>query len=285
MGTTLARASLAIVCAFVWSVSCVAAAPTDAFTQAFEEPLPDLLKSMDHARPLAMLTLSLRLLQRDRYSEAFFWRAEAELRWRPHHPLDPYSDEDDAAFYLLNVLAGDFSNYRKSHHVDVAAWISTLNNVLAWDASHPDDLAAPDTATEAARAKLRNAIADMTAHQDALQRQNDDEVRDAQKNAVPDDPYSGSGGNEAGAPYEMLTTCDYQKIASFHVGVSKKDDVIQAFGKPTWWESDDKKNTTIWYGCLGPLSPPATVLPRLDLYFAFDPNKTLTDVHVPKWSR
>jgi len=267
----------------LWSVLPVAAADPDrgagaALDRASTEPLADLLKDTDHIHPAAMMALSLRLLQRDRYNEALFWVLEGRLRWYPEHPN---SDEYDLHFYLMNILAADFGEYRRNHHIDVAASIKTMNDVLDWDASHPDNFS-PRELKEKARAQLKDAIAEAIAHKDQHQRENDEEVGNSQRNAVPDDPYSGLGGNTSGTPYELLAPCDDQKITSFHVGVSKKDDVIRAFGKPDWWDSTDDKKTAIIYGCLGQPPSPGRVAPRLEAEFDFDPNKMLTSVRAPK---
>jgi hypothetical protein len=249
-----------------------------AIDQAFTEPLPDLMKDVEHIHPAAMMALSHRLLQRDRYYEAFFWALESRLRWYPEHRP---SDEDNMRVYLMNVVAADIGDYRRNHRIDIATSIKAMNDALAWDASHPDKIM-PTEAKERARAQLKDAIANWTEHKDQYQLQNDEDVRTSQRNAVSDDPYSGMGGNMAGAPYELLAPCDDQKIASFRTGTSRKDDIIRAFGKPVSWDSNDDKSTTLAYYCLRKTPRPAMIAPPVEFWFDFDPNKTLTAVHAPE---
>ena len=107
----------------------------------------------------------------------------------------------------------------------------TLDRVLAWDASHPDDFT-KGKAKDDGRAGLKQFEAYLLANQDMLVKKRAEEMRLANAGTVPGDPFSGTGGTLMGTPAVMLANYDPGTFAKFRLGLTAKGEVVKALGRP-----------------------------------------------------
>lgn len=289
------RRSVAL-CTLVLAFSATAAhadptmAPTGidlAESRAAKEPLDALLKDVDHAHPAAMFILAKRLLDAGRKDDAVFWFYEGQLRWRAlmltsNPDVEPIVNGEQDHFKVLFADIGPDINYYA--HGDIPGLLKTIDRVLAWDASHPDDFTPAGKTKDAVRSELTKYETWILAHQDAIKASRAEHDRIAQINASPDDPYSGSGGMMTGTPAVMLADYDAQKFSAFHVGATAKGDVVKTLGKPEWWLTDKDRSTTIGYSYNKRSAAAATrsAVERVTVNFKFDAKQILTAIDLPK---
>lgn len=287
MRMAVALAALCLSAASVLSVPQAGAAslfaPADSATieaataKALKEPLDDLTKDVEHLHPVAMMFLARRLFDAGRQDEAVFWFYEGQLRWRAH--LSVNKDRLEIAMFerLHADIGPDINQYAFR---DPDKLLATIGKVLDWDASHADDLTPNGPDKDAVRKGLADLKSYIVAHRSEIDKTNAERAA----NAPPgDDPYSGSGGALFGTPQEMIANYDPSAFAAFKPGVTTRNDVVKALGKPEWWETEKDGSSAFGYSYNKP--DPATaamgLVPRVTVSFRFDAKKILTAISLP----
>ena len=285
---------LALCLAFAFWVACpsanaaslFAATPIDSATaKAAREPLDGLVKEVEHQHPAAMFILAKRLFDAGRRDEAVFWFYEGQLRWhaliRNSNPggQPVFNGEQDHFDVLFSDVGPDINH---DAFGDIPALRNTIDRVLDWDASHPDDFTPKGPVKDGARDGLKKFKDYLLAHQDEITKTRAENERTA--NASADDPYSGSGGAIMGTPAAMLDCLRFKNFASFRVGTTTKSEVVQALGKPEAWDTDTDGTTHIYYG--DKMSTPAAAIlgmvQRVGVGLTFDLKRILTKIDLPK---
>jgi hypothetical protein len=257
--------------------------------RARQEPLDDLIRDVEHAHPVAMFLLARRLFDVGRRDEAVFWFYEGQLRWRAYlrqnpdlrGPGSPFHESEGERFQrLFDTIGPEINRYALS---DGAALAKTLDRVLAWDASHPDDFTPNGPAKESRRQDARDFATYLVTHPDEVKRMNDQARRQAGDIATGEDPYAGNGGSPMSTPQELLKPYDAKSFAAFRVGVTTRAEVIAALGRPEWWETHEDKTSKIGYSFDRPVIGLTTVNMSqvVPVSISFDAAHVLTKVELP----
>ncbi len=255
-----------------------------AAAKAAKEPLDALVKDVEHRHPAAMFILAKRLFDAGRRDEAVFWFFEGQLRWRAlmasasGPPI--VNGEQDHFAVLFSEVGPDINHYAFG---DIPALLKTIDRVIAWDASHPDDFA-KGKARDDARAGLKQFEAYLLANEDMLVKKRAEEMRLANAGAVPGDPYSGTGGVLMGTPSAMLVTYDPRTFARFREGATTKAEIVKALGRPEAWTTEPNGVTHITYSYSKPTPTAASVSmeQRVMVSFTFNSKRVLTAINLPK---
>lgn len=247
----------------------------EATARATGEPLDQLVKDVEHLHPVAMMLLAKRLNDAGRNEEALFWFYESQLRWRGRLGSDPF--EDDAFERLFSDVGPDINHFAQ-RHIDL--WLKVLDDVLAWDAKHPDDFAGAKRDTS--RDGLVQFRAYIVAHRAEIEQKAAEEDREA-GTPTADDPYPGSGGALFGTPQEMIGAYDPHAFDGFKIGTTKKAEVVKALGKPEIWstEPDGTSSLSYSYHMADGASAVLGMVRRVSVSFTFDANKVLTGIALP----
>jgi hypothetical protein len=247
-----------------------------ATARALKEPIDVLRKDVEHLHPVAMMFLAKRLSDAGQSDQALFWFYEAQLRWRAH-----ISDQFESDMFqrLFSDIGPDINHFAGRH---VPIWLKTIDDVLAWDAQHPDDFTPAGPNKDAARDGLAKFKDYIIAHRAELDQKAAEEDRMA-GTPSPDDPYPGSGGALFGTPQEMVPRYDPERYDGFKVGVTSKKDVVQALGKPEMWDTNPDGSSELSYPVYltGGTASVLGMVKRVSVSFTFDAKKILTKITLP----
>lgn len=175
----------------------------------------------------------------------------------------------------------DRTSLNAGHHIPL--WLKTIDNVLAWDAAHPDDFTPPGTPKDVTRKNFLVLKENITSKQEELERKAAEQDREAGL-AGSDDPYSGDGGAMFGTPQEMVSAYDPHVFDKFKIGVTTKSEVVKSLGKPEMWFTDADGTSTLNYPYFERGDVGLAVLGmahRVSIGFKFDARKTLTAIQLP----
>lgn len=247
--------------------------------QGLNEPIDALATDVEHLHPVAMFFLAKRLSDAGRMEDALFWYYEGQLRWRAHLAMNKDRMESAEFERLVSDIGPDINKFAARH---IPVWLTTIDDVLAWDAAHPDDFTPPGDAKNSSRMGATDFRDYIVAHRGEITQKAAEE--DKQDGGTPDDPYAGSGGALFGTPAEMLMPYDPDQFKQFQAGKTKKRDVVAALGKPEWWGTDKDGTSVLNYSykwtskglsAMG-MSQTASVS------FRFDAQKILLEINLPK---
>jgi hypothetical protein len=98
----------------------------------------ELQRGIESAHPATYYVLARRLFEEGRRDEAVFWFYLGQLRYRVHLTARPKLDPtgDPALFSSLSEVVGRPLN--EYAFGDLPRLVKTIDEVLAWDAAHPD---------------------------------------------------------------------------------------------------------------------------------------------------
>ena len=180
---------------------------------------------------------------------------------------------------LFSDIGPDINHFAARH---IPLWLKTIDDVLAWDAQHPDDFTPAGKQKDTSRAGLVDLRDTIVARRAELEQKAADEDRLAGTPSA-DDPYPGSGGALFGTPQEMVPPYDPHLFDRFKVGVTTKRDVVKALGKPELWFTEPDGTSTLSYpyhqssGGLSMLG----MSKRVSVGLKFDAHKVLTGIDLP----
>ena len=149
------------------------AGPCQAGAGDFARQSPAALKAgIEGKHPAAYFVLAKKEFEAGRRDEAVFWLYLGQVRYRAHLRARPNLEPsgDPALFSSLMEVVGRPINEYAFGNIPVLA--STIDDVLAWDAAHPDGFTSKESHA-GTRATVRQGLAELKA--EILTRQ--DEIR------------------------------------------------------------------------------------------------------------
>jgi hypothetical protein len=144
---------------------CAAMEPADDLSSQSAE---QLAAGIEHKHPAAPLMLAQRLFAKGDKDQAVFWFYLGQLRYRAYLAAKPGLDPsgDPAVFAsLMEVVGRPINEYAFG---DIPALAATIDRVIAWDGSHPDDFAPPAQSRDQVKDGLRKLRASILERRDQI---------------------------------------------------------------------------------------------------------------------
>jgi WD40 repeat protein len=245
-----------------------------AVDRGVRQQIPNLIRDVEHAHPVAMMFLAKRLFDAGRRDEAVFWFYEGQLRWRALLIETP-DPEGQAQFQRLFETIGPAINPYAFRNLP--AFYTMIDAVLAWDTAHQDEFVTSSEAKARSRQGLADLVSYTRAHEAEI-RARQVEIESASP-SDPNDPFSGSGGAMFSTPGEMLAPYDTHRFDELQTGHTTREEVVRRLGGPEWWSTERDGTSIFGYSYAG--SSLVGLTRVMPVTLTFDAQRVLSAIHLP----